>query len=189
MNAYTPASSAFPIARRGELGYNIEQVDRLLQRARATYDRSPNLADPVTAAEIRSTAFTVKRKGYSARFVDSAMDRLEEVFYERERRARIELIGEEAWWAEVGALLSEVRGRLTREKGKRLSRRGIFASGYRRSQVDAFLDRVAATFAGRDDVKAADVRSVVFHAQLGGYNEDQVDALLDSVIELLLAAR
>lgn len=181
--------NAFPLAARGQLGYRVEEVDEFLERARATYDQDQIAERPVTSSEIRGIAFGVKRHGYSARFVDAAMDRLEEVFYERERRARVEEIGEEAWWAEVGQLLREVRGRLDRPKGKRFKSRGIFATGYRRSQVDAFLDRVTALFAGEAQLSTADVRSVVFHSQWRGYNEDQVDALLDSVLELLLATR
>ena len=186
-NSRKPGDS-FPYAVGGELGYSPQQVDRLLERARATYDRVPQ-NDPLTAAELRSTAFTVKRGGYSARYVDSAIDRLEEVFFDRERTERMRQIGEEAWWAEIGKLLSEVRGRLNREKGKRFRRRSLFASGYRRAQVDAYLDRVSATLAGTDSLTAADVRTAVFHAQLGGYAEDQVDALLDAVVEILLAAK
>ena len=187
-----PAStghSSFPLAERGQLGYQPEEVDAFLERARDTYDQGADVLSPVTALEIRGLAFPLKKRGYSARFVDAAMDRLEEVFYERERRARMAQIGEEAWWAEVGQLLREVRGRLDRPRGKRFRTRGIFASGYRKSQVDAFLDRVSALFAGDDQLTTAEVRGVVFHSQWRGYNEDQVDALLDAVIELLLATR
>lgn len=188
----TPAStghSSFPLAERGQLGYQPEEVDAFLERARDTYDQGADVLSPVTALEIRGLAFPLKKRGYSARFVDAAMDRLEEVFYERERRARMAQIGEEAWWAEVGQLLREVRGRLDRSRGKRFRTRGIFASGYRKSQVDAFLDRVSALFAGDDQLTTAEVRGVVFHSQWRGYNEDQVDALLDAVVELLLATR
>lgn len=186
--SHTPGASTFPRATGGELGYDPQQVDELLARARATYDRS-DAVELVSAAELRSVAFTVKRKGYSARYVDSAIDRLEEVFFERERAERVQLIGEEAWWAELGVLLSEVRGRLNRDKGKRFKRSSVFATGYRRAQVDAFLDRVSATLSGNDSIAPADVRAAVFHAQLGGYSEEQVDALLDSVVELLLASK
>jgi DivIVA domain-containing protein len=190
------ATKAFPLAARGELGYQIEQVESFLARARESYDDTANDAGApqsetarVTSADIRQTAFRLGRRGYSARFVDAAMDRLEEVFYERERRERIQQIGEEAWWVEIGQLLREVRGRIERPRGKRFARRGIFASGYRRSQVDAFLDRVIALFAGKDSLTTAEVRNVVFHSEWRGYSEDQVDALLDAVIELLLATR
>ena len=182
-------AGAFPLATRGQLGYRPDQVDAFLDRARSTYDQSADPAAQVSAAEVRQMAFALKKRGYSARFVDAAMDRLEEVFFERERRSRMQEIGEEAWWAEVGQLLREVRGRLERPKGKRFRRRGMFATGYRASQVDAFLDRVSNLFAGEDALTTGDVRGVVFHAQWRGYDEDQVDALLDSVIELLLSTR
>lgn len=184
-----PPQATFPFAERGQLGYRIEEVDEFLARARETYDSGAAALNPLTSREIRHTAFSLKRNGYAARFVDAAMDRLEEVLYERERRARIEELGEDAWWAETGQLLREVRGRLQRPNGKRFRRRGIFASGYRCSEVDAFLDRVLLLFAGRESLTTAEVRSAVFHSQWRGYHEDQVDALLDAVIELLLATR
>lgn len=180
-------SSAFPHATGKQPGYRTDQVDTFLDRARSSYEQAVPGGGSVTSAEIRHVAFSLKRRGYSARYVDAAMDRLEEVFFERERRARIAEIGEDAVWAEVQQLLSEVRGRLERARGKRFTRRGIFAMGYRRSQVDAFLDRIAAMLAGQGSLTTADIRGVVFHAQWRGYDEDQVDALLDAVIDLLLA--
>lgn len=182
-------TSAFPLASGKQLGYRIDEVDHFLDRARSTYETHGRVVAPVTAAEIRAKAFSVKRRGYAARFVDVAMDRLEEVFFERERRARIAAIGEDAWWAEVQVLLSEVRGRLQRERGKRFRRRGWFATGYRRSQVDAFLDRAAGMLSGNEALATADVRSAVFHAEWRGYDEDQVDAFLDAIIEVMLSVR
>ncbi|XPP25667.1 MAG: DivIVA domain-containing protein [Leucobacter sp.] len=182
-------SSAFPFATGKQLGYRPDQVDAFLERARASYEQQGSAAEPVTAAEIRSTAFAVKRRGYASRFVDAAMDRLEEIFYERERRARVAEIGDDAWWAETQQLLSEVRGRLQRARGKRFRRRGIFATGYRCSQVDAFLDRITAMLMGQESLTTAEVRGAVFHSQWRGYDEDQVDALLDAVIDLMLAVR
>ena len=182
--------TAFPLARRKQLGYSPEQVDDFLARARATYEGGTMVGTPVTSEEVRRTAFAVKKHGYAARYVDAAMDRLEEVFFERERRAKIKALGEEAWWNETRQLLSEVRGRLQRPRGKRFRQRGIFATGYRKSQVDAFLDRILEMFENRElTVSPAEVRDVVFHSQLRGYDEEQVDALLDSVVELILSTR
>ncbi|MGD9606596.1 MAG: DivIVA domain-containing protein [Leucobacter sp.] len=181
-------STAFPLATGRELGYHREQVDGFLDRARSSYEQAP-ADDPVTSAEIRRTAFPLKRKGYSARYVDAALDRLEEVFFERERRARVAEIGEEAWWDETRQLLSEVRGRLGRPAGKRFKRRGIFATGYRRSEVDAFLDLINSMLHGESTLTTVEVRGVVFHSQWRGYSEDQVDALLDAVIVLMLSTR
>ena len=180
----------FPFAEGKQLGYATEPVDAFLARARATYEDPKQLDDPITSVEVRRAAFPVKKRGYSARHVDAAMDRLEEVFFERERRARVRTEGEDAWWAETRKLLSEVRGRLERPRGRRFNRRGLLATGYRRAEVDAFLDRIAAMFAHREmTLDASEVRDVVFHSQLRGYDEDQVDALLDSVVELILSTK
>ena len=82
-------NSAFPLATGKQPGYRPNQVDEFLDRARATYEQPLAASAGVTSAEIRHTAFGLKRNGYSARHVDAAMDRLEEVFYDRERRARM----------------------------------------------------------------------------------------------------
>jgi len=181
-------TTPFPTATSKSSGYHRKQVDEFLDRARRSYEQAEG-AEPMTAADIRQMAFAVQRKGYSARHVDAAMDRLEEVFFERERRARIAEIGEDAWWAQTRELLSEVRGRLDREPGKRFRRRGLFASGYRRAQVDAFLDQVKAMLLGEVALTTAEVRGVVFHPQWRGYHEDQVDNFLDAVVELMLSIR
>lgn len=182
-------STAFPLSTGKEPAYRREQVDEFLDRARASYEQAPGGADTVTAGEIRRTAFSVNRKGYSARHVDAAMDRLEEVFFERERRARVADLGEEAWWAETKQLLSELRGRIGRPRGKKFKRRGFFASGYRRSQVDSFLERVNQMLHGEGSLTTAEVRGVAFHSEWRGYSEDQVDAVLDAVVVLMLSTR
>ncbi len=182
--------TAFPLAPKRQVGYHQDQVDAFLDRARSTYEGGAVPDGAITAEEVRRTAFGVRRGGYSPRYVDAAMDRLEEVFFERERRVRVRADGEDQWWDETRQLLSEVRGRLQRPRGKRFRRRGLFATGYRRSQVDAFLDRVAKMFENRElGLAPAEVRDVVFHSQWRGYDEDQVDALLDGVVELILSTR
>lgn len=182
--------SAFPLAGRREFGYKPDQVDDFLERARGSYDGSLSGEEAVTADEIRGAAFGVRRRGYSTRYVDAALDRLEDVFFERERRANVRALGEEAWWEDTRQLLSEVRGRLRRPKGKRFRRRGIFATGYRTSQVDALLDVVGQAMEHREfSHTPAQIREVVFHSQLRGYDERQVDALLDAMVELMLSTR
>lgn len=179
--------TSFPLATGSQPGYSPEQVDDFLGRARQSYEGA---GSGMTAEEVRQTAFPVKRGGYATRYVDAALDRLEEVFFERERRAKVRAAGEDAWWDETRELLSEVRGRIQRPRGRRFRRRGFFATGYRRSQVDAFLDRVSDMFERRElGLKPAEVRDVVFHSQWRGYDEDQVDALLDGVVELILSTR
>lgn len=188
MNQEVAEESPFPITRGREKGYQPKQVDAFLDEARAAYEEgdTPRL----NAADIRNLAFKMQRRGYSARHVDAALDRLEDVFFERERRAKLRELGEDEWWRETRGLLSEVRGRIGRPRGKRFRRRGFFALGYRRSQVDAFLDRIGEMFANREvTITSSEVREVVFHAQWRGYDEDQVDALLDALVDIILSTR
>lgn len=182
------ATTLFPLTTGRELGYQPKQVDAFLDRARESYEASG--AVTLTSKDVREQSFTLQHHGYVPRYVDAALDRLEEVFFERERRERIREIGEAEWWRETRGLLSEMRGRISRPRGSRFRRRGPLASGYRRSQVDAFLDRIGEMFANREiTVTPSEVREVVFHTQLGGYDEDQVDALLDALVDLILATR
>lgn len=178
----------FPLTSGREKGYRPEQVDAFLDRARAAYEEGG--AQAIASADLRGLAFKMQRHGYSARHVDAALDRLEDVFFERERRAVVREIGEDEWWRQTRGLLSEVRGRIGRPRGKRFRRRSALALGYRRSQVDAFLDRVGTMFANREiSMTPSDVREVVFHAQVGGYDEAQVDALLDALVDIILSTR
>lgn len=181
-------NAPFPSVARSEVGYRRADVDTFLGRARASYEGAGG-SSPVTAAELRRVSFPLAKNGYSVRFVDAAVDRLEEIFFERERRAFVQEHGMAAWEAEVRGILNDVRGRITRLRGKRFRRRGPFATGYRRSQVDAFVERVTGLLDGSSPISTGEVREVMFHSQWRGYDEDQVDALLDSVVELVLASR
>lgn len=169
-------------------GYQPKQVDEFLDRARSAYEDGKSAS--LTADDVRNVAFRLQRRGYSARHVDAALDRLEDVFFERARRIKIREHGEDAWWRETRALLSDVRGRIGRPRGQRFRRRGFFALGYRRAQVDAFLDRIGEMFANREvSITPSEVREVVFHPQWRGYDEEQVDALLDALVDIILSTR
>lgn len=188
MTGEAQASAPFPTAGRREKGYHPRQVDAFLERARAAYEQGD--VRTLTAQDIRNASFRLQRRGYSARHVDAALDRLEDVFFERARRTKIREQGEEAWWRETRSLLSDVRGRIGRSRGRRFKRRGLFARGYRRSQVDAFLDRIGTMFENREvTITPTEVREVVFHSQLRGYDEAEVDALLDALVDIVLSTR
>ncbi|MER7015423.1 DivIVA domain-containing protein [Saccharopolyspora sp. NPDC000359] len=61
--------------------------------------------------------------------------------------------------------------------------------GYDVDEVDALLDRVAATLRGDDSLTADEVRCAAFsEAEAGGYDPDEVDSLLDLVAEHLATA-
>ena len=71
----THMPSTFPHERRGRLGYDPDEVDRFITMARAEFDRPTGA---VRAADVRRTAFTMKRGGYTSSAVDSALERLED---------------------------------------------------------------------------------------------------------------
>lgn len=188
MSQESQSSSPFPVTKGREKGYRPAQVDAFLDRARMAYEDSE--APPLTASDVRNLAFKLQRHGYVPRYVDAALDRLEDVFFERERRTQMRDLGEDEWWRATRSLLSDVRGRIDRPRGKRFRRRGLFARGYRRSQVDAFLDRIGEMFKNREvSVTSSEVREVVFHPQWRGYDEAQVDALLDALVDIVLSTR
>ncbi|WP_197318682.1 DivIVA domain-containing protein [Saccharomonospora sp. NB11] len=59
--------------------------------------------------------------------------------------------------------------------------------GYSKSEVDAFVTRIADTLAGRDDLTAPEIHHVRFGRPLlgrRGYDEQQVDEFLDAMEEL-----
>ncbi|WP_166984946.1 DivIVA domain-containing protein [Canibacter zhoujuaniae] len=178
---------ALPLAVGGELGYNTAQVDELFAKARAAYEGEQDGA--VTADDLRTVSFKLQKNGYAARYVDAALERLEDVFAARAGRNSNANSESAVIEAEKNQLAREVANRLMRPRGEKFRRRNLLTFGYRRSQVDAFLERVAAGLAGESKLSISQVREAVFFSEWRGYDEAQVDALLDSVVELLLYAR
>ncbi|WP_169808771.1 DivIVA domain-containing protein [Microtetraspora niveoalba] len=64
----------FPRVRGVRLGYDPGQVDELVRRIEGTLGRTDLDGPPVTADEIRSAAFRVRRGGYNETAVDFALD-------------------------------------------------------------------------------------------------------------------
>ena len=56
-------------------------------------------------------------------------------------------------------------------------------------QLDAFTDRLVGYFQHGKPMSVDQVRTVVFSGAKRGYNETQVDLLLDAVIDVMLAVR
>ena len=61
--------------------------------------------------------------------------------------------------------------------------------GYRIAEVDLVSDKLARYLETGDSVTVEQVRSVAFRMQRGGYRETQVDAVLDAVVEVMLAVK
>lgn len=187
--ANTGQKSPFPLVEGRTKGYKPDQVDVFITRVKRTYEQDSTLDKPVTSDIIRQKSFSLIKNGYDPRFVDAALDRLEEVIFERERRAFQTKHGIRDWEKRVATLSRELAGRMKRDPGKRFNRRSIFASGYRMTQVDAVIDQLAERLDQGLEVRVNDVRTVRFFLQRRGYDEAQVDSYLDAVVEYLLSQR
>jgi len=179
----------FPRARKGRHGYDIDEVEEFLEDARRAYTADNPAASVVTADSIRTTAFSMRKSGYSTTHVDAALERLEDAFAARERDREIAQVGDEAWYAKARETAQAILDRVVRPKGKRFQRVSVLTVGYSIRDVDAFADRIAGYFQSGAPLTAEDVRTVAFRAQRGGYREAQVDLLLDTVTRVMLAVR
>ncbi|MFC4223456.1 DivIVA domain-containing protein [Lysinibacter cavernae] len=182
-------STSFPRSKDKKQAYSVSQVDAFLAEAREAYNRDAAGNVSVTAADLRRISFDLEKGGYSARHVDAALDRLEEVFFEREKQAIIREGGDEAWNTLVADKVSAVRERLARPRKHLFARTNILTTGYNRAQVDALADRVLAYLDEGVSLTVADIRDVSFFPETRGYREDQVDYLIDYVIDIILSVR
>src|SRR5690554_5492358 len=87
-------SSTFPKTRKR--GYDIDEVEDFLEEARRAYSSPVPGSSVVSADSIRTTAFSLRRGGYSTTHVDAALERLEDAFATREREQAIQSAGEGA---------------------------------------------------------------------------------------------
>ncbi|MFO7689134.1 MAG: DivIVA domain-containing protein [Cryobacterium sp.] len=203
--------TTFTLTDKKTRGYVVTQVDDFLARARSAYDDTADAADLVADAElaaadvpiaiavnhptsltaqiIRHTAFAMHKGGYVPAEVDAALERLEDAFAARERELAIAELGPEAWEARTQAAGMVIQARLERPRGHRFTRTSFLVVGYRRADVDRFARRLERYFRGSADLTRDEVRTVVFRPERGGYREDQVDALLDGVVDVMLAVR
>lgn len=181
----TPSSTAsFPEAQGRTKGYDKAAVDDFLRRARAAFEQG---AEPLTAADVRAAAFPLVRRGYSIAAVDAALSRIEDAFAARERDAAVRARGVEAWVGDARRTAQEVLDRLSRPSGHRFDRVGMLRYGYRIDEVDIIADKLVRYLTTGDPVTVEQVRAVAFRMQRGGYSEVQVDAVLDAVVEIILA--
>lgn len=181
-------TTVFPRAERGRLGYHPEEVDQFLAEAKSAYD-GQETSQAFGPEVIRTHAFRLKRGGYSTTHVDLALERLEDVFAARARNEAVLAGEDEAMTAAARATAQAIVNRLARPAQQKFRHAGVFTLGYRRSEVDQFCDKVMRYFTEAWPLTPTDVRSVAFAEQRGGYRQDQVDALLDAVIEVMLAVR
>jgi len=183
-----PAS--FERVARTDYGYNAKQVDQFLQRARVSLETPGAAAHPIRSNDVRAVSFDPVKGGYSATAVDAALDRLEDAFARRERDELIAEQGEEAWLRQIGQLSGTLRGRLHRPDGDRF-RRPVKkkARSYNTKDVDRLCKDLIGYLEEDKPLSVDNVRRAVFRPAVGkdGYEETQVDAFLDRVVELMAA--
>ena len=182
-------SSTFPHTRKSRLGYDVDEVEDFLEDARRAYTTEVGGATLVTADSIRDTGFTMRKGGYSPVHVDAALERLEDAFAVRERERAFAQTGDQAWYTRARGGAQAILDRIVRPRGKRFRRVSIFTLGYSVREVDAITDRVAQYFQSGKALSLDEVRTSAFRGQRGGYQEAQVDVLLDAVTRVMLAVR
>ncbi|MDI2097729.1 DivIVA domain-containing protein [Ruicaihuangia caeni] len=181
--------STFPRTGRSARGYDVDEVERFLAAAREAYLADGDATHDVTSDSIRHTAFGLVRDGYDPAMVDAALERLEDAFATRERERALEREGRSAWDQQARGAAQEVLDRLSRPAGKRFRRVGLLTTGYRVGDVDAFAKRITDFLQLGTPLTVTEVRTVVFRAAKRGYDEGQVDLLLDEVVRTMLAVR
>jgi len=182
-------STTFPRTRKSRRGYDIDQVEEFLEEARTAYTAENNAPAVLGSDDIRNTAFSLQKGGYSPAHVDAALARLEDAFASREREKARQIKGDEAWYNEARAKAKEIIDRLARPKGQKFRHAGFLAEGYDRKQVDAFCERLSEYFLKGSPMSVDEVREVAFRPKKGGYREWQVDYFLDSIVSVMLAVR
>lgn len=188
-NVKNTEGAVFPTVQKPLKGYDKEQVDSYLKMVKAVFYNETEVTTSITSNELRTKSFDLRNKGYDPRYVDAALDRLEDVFYAREREDFLKKNGYAAFKQKNDNLLQELKGRMERDKKERFKTRSFLAHGYKISQVDAALDQITQVISRPGIVKPNQIRHLRFHSQRGGYDEAQVDAFLDAVIDYLLATK
>ncbi|MDO5719316.1 MAG: DivIVA domain-containing protein [Actinomycetaceae bacterium] len=180
--------SNFPTQPFYKKGYHPERVDEFFTRARDAYEGGLP-ANEFSSEEVRRAMFPLKRGGYDPVPVDAALDRLEGAFVTRDRANHVAMNGEEAWLNHVADRATTLYPRLLRPETERFAHPDKKTVGYKISEVDAFLDRLAKFFDDEETITAGEVRRLTFSPAKGeeAYIEGTVDAYLARVIEILLA--
>lgn len=189
--ASVPAETALPRVGRREKGYDVEAVDAFLAAAKSAFEGGPDAdAEGILRADaVREASFPLVRGGYRISPVDAALTRIEDVFAQRHREEEIARIGAAAWVERARDDAQVILDRLSRDRRTRFRRVGWPRFGYRVDEVDLVADKLRAYFASGAPVTVDQVRSVAFRMQRRGYDEAQVDAVLDAAVDVMLAVR
>jgi len=185
----TRVSETFPRVGRMSKGYDVDQVEAFLGRARMAYEEAGR-GPAMTSWHVRTVGFDLVRGGYDVDAVDAALDRIEDAFARREKQRGEERSGSAAWRNQLRSQEQSLRAQLGRPDGQRFPRGSGMELTYDVEAVDDLCRRVEEAFATGGALPPDTVRLAVFKSRRGsrGYREASVDAFLDRVVELLVVA-
>jgi len=180
------APPAFALTSGRTLGYHRAAVDTFLASARREFETGGEQLD---AADVRTASFPLVKNGYVVSDVDAALGRVEDAFAARERERVVRTRGAGAWVEKAREDAQVILDHLTRPRRHRFARTGVLTFGYRIDEVDHVTTRILRYLRYGESLSAEQLRSAAFRMQRGGYREEQVDALLDATIDVILAVR
>ncbi|KJQ52940.1 DivIVA domain-containing protein [Microbacterium sp. SA39] len=167
-------------------GYHRTAVDTFLASARSAFETGH---DELGAADVRTASFPLVKNGYVVADVDAALGRVEDAFAARERERVVRAQGAGAWVEQAREDAQIILDHLARPRRHRFARTGLLTFGYRVDEVDHVATRIVRYLRDGESLTAEQLRSAAFRMQRGGYREEQVDALLDATIDVILAVR
>lgn len=180
------APPAFSLASGRTHGYHRAAVDTFLAAARASFEGD---ADDLTAADVRVASFPLVKNGYVVAEVDAALGRVEDALAARARDRAVRSLGAGAWVEKARDDAQVVLDHLARPPRRRFARTGVLTFGYRVDEVDHVAGRIVKYLRDGEPLTVEQLRSAAFRMQRGGYREEQVDALLDATVDVILAVR
>ncbi|WP_460795681.1 DivIVA domain-containing protein [Microbacterium sp. GXF0217] len=181
-----PASSAFTLTTGRTRGYHPAAVETFLAAAKASFERDD---DTLSAEDVRVASFPMVKNGYAVAEVDAALSRIEDAFAARVRDRVVRADGATAWVEQARDEAQIILDHLARPKLHKFARVGWLTYGYRAEEVDHVARRIVRYLRDGDELSVEQLRSAAFRMQRGGYREEQVDALMDATIEVMLAVR
>ncbi|HWS52173.1 MAG TPA: DivIVA domain-containing protein [Microbacterium sp.] len=176
---------AFSLTRGRTLGYHRAAVDTFLAAARSAFEADGDLG----ADDVRTASFPLVKGGYVVAEVDAALARVEDAFAARARERVVRAQGAGVWVEKARHDAQVILDHLARRKRHRFARTGMLTFGYRIDEVDHVAARIVRYLRDGEALSAEQLRSAAFRMQRGGYREEQVDALLDATIDVILAVR
>ena len=177
----------FPRAEKGMPGSDPDVVTEFLDRAKRVFEGEE---EGITSQDIRHKVFPlVSKDGLNTKAVDEALWRLEEAFADKERLADTAKVGEESYYASVRERAQEILDRVARPAKAKFRMVPAIRPGYHPGDVDEMCDQIARYFQQQEALSVTAVRKGTFRTTLGGYDEKQVDTLLDETVSVMLAVR